>query len=135
MSEKERNRKKELGEEGEKAARKALERSGWEVLDQNWERLPLGELDLVGRKGNLVAFVEVRSASTHYLESPSMTVDVHKQSKLVRMAQLYLQEHRLWRVHTRFDVMAVHMGPDELRVEWIEDAFRPPPTARAAVYR
>jgi putative endonuclease len=127
--------RKELGNKGEDAAAEALARRGYLILDRNWQRLPLGELDIVARKGDLVVFVEVRSASQVYLESPAMTVLEDKQGRVIRMASLYLQENRLFRQHTRFDVMAVMVSEAGIAIDWVEDAFRPRPTARMAKYK
>lgn len=51
------------GREGEKRAAWWLWLRGWRILDRR-VRTPAGEVDLVVRKGNLVAFVEVKTRAT-----------------------------------------------------------------------
>ncbi len=51
------------GREGERRAAWWLWLRGWRILDRR-VRTPAGEVDLVARKGNLVAFVEVKTRAT-----------------------------------------------------------------------
>jgi len=47
------------GRKGEDRAALWLQMKGWTVLDRR-KKTPLGEIDLICRRGNLVAFVEVK---------------------------------------------------------------------------
>jgi putative endonuclease len=51
------------GREGERRAAWWLWLRGWRILDRR-VRTPAGEVDLIVRKGNLVAFVEVKTRAT-----------------------------------------------------------------------
>jgi putative endonuclease len=51
------------GREGETRAAWFLRAKGWRILDQR-VRTPAGEVDLVARRGKLVAFVEVKTRRT-----------------------------------------------------------------------
>nr|WP_294817139.1 YraN family protein [uncultured Sphingomonas sp.] len=51
------------GREGERRAAWWLWLRGWRILDRR-VRTPAGEVDLVVRKGNLIAFVEVKTRAT-----------------------------------------------------------------------
>lgn len=51
------------GRDGERRAAWWLWLRGWRILDRR-VRTPAGEVDLVVRKGNLVAFVEVKTRAT-----------------------------------------------------------------------
>ncbi|WP_253190420.1 YraN family protein [Sphingomonas sp. LM7] len=52
------------GREGERRAAWWLWLRGWRILDRR-VRTPAGEVDIVVRKGNLVAFVEVKTRATN----------------------------------------------------------------------
>jgi putative endonuclease len=51
------------GRQGERRAALWLQMKGWAVLDRR-RKTPLGEIDLICRRGNLIAFVEVKWRST-----------------------------------------------------------------------
>jgi putative endonuclease len=54
-----RQRAEKHGREGEGRAALWLQAKGWRILDRR-RKTPLGEIDLVCRRGNLIAFVEVK---------------------------------------------------------------------------
>ena len=58
MSQK-RERAERAGRGGEEEAARWLEGQGWEILDRR-RKTKLGEIDLVARRENLIAFVEVK---------------------------------------------------------------------------
>ena len=58
-----RQRAERGGRRGEWLAGLWLRLRGWEILARR-ARTPVGEVDLVARRGNLVAFVEVKSRAT-----------------------------------------------------------------------
>lgn len=51
------------GREGERRAALWLRAKGWRILDSR-VRTPLGEIDLVAKRGRTVAFVEVKTRAT-----------------------------------------------------------------------
>lgn len=54
-----RQRAERAGRSGEGRAALWLQMKGWRVLDRR-RKTPLGEIDLVCKRGNLIAFVEVK---------------------------------------------------------------------------
>ena len=54
-----RRRAERTGRDAEEEAARWLERQGWSILARR-RRTPLGEIDLIARRGPLVAFVEVK---------------------------------------------------------------------------
>jgi putative endonuclease len=90
------------GREGERRAAWWLWLHGWRILDRR-VRTPAGEVDLVVRKGNLVAFVEVKTRA--------------KASDL----DTAIDERRLMRVAAAAEVlMSRYAGPgDDIRVDVI----------------
>jgi len=92
---------------------------GYRVLDRNcW--LGGAELDLVVRRGRLLAFVEVKSKSGDRFGDPLEMVDAVKIGRIRRAAELWLATHSgLAALEVRFDVIAVRAG----RIEHLPDAF------------
>jgi putative endonuclease len=91
----------------------------YRVLDHNrW--LGGAELDLVVRRGRILAFVEVKSKSGDGFGDPFDMVDAVKIARVRRAAALWLASHpELASLSVRFDVIAVRSG----HIEHLPDAF------------
>lgn len=114
--------RQEKGRRGEEIAAAYLGERGVEVLVRNY-RCRLGEIDLIGRDGETVVFVEVKSRSHGGRGLPQESVSHEKQRKLTRLARWFLKERHLERQRARFDVVAVTGAPGEPEVTWIVNAF------------
>ena len=116
-----------LGRWGERTACRALERRGWSVLARNY-RLGRREVDLVVRRGDLVAFVEVKTRAGEGYGHPEEAVTRLKQREIEAVAQDFLTRHRLDDVDVRFDVVAIVVadGRRIVRFTHLPDAWRPP---------
>lgn len=88
------------------------------MIDRNW-RAPGGEVDLVARRDNLVAFVEVKTRATDAYGDPALAVTPRKQMRLRRLGAAWLAAHAVHGVEVRFDVVSI-LG---VRVRVIEGAF------------
>ncbi|MYH72758.1 MAG: YraN family protein [Acidimicrobiia bacterium] len=111
--------KQALGRWGEDRVVRWYRRHGFEVLDRNW-RCRHGELDVIVRRGSVVAVCEVKTRSSNAFGAPAEAVGWHKQRRIRRLAAQWLSEQeRRGAVQLRFDVAEV-MGR-EIRV--IESAF------------
>ena len=112
-----------LGRFGETRAREYLVERGWTIEAANY-RFGRREVDLVARRGNLVAFVEVKTRAGAGYGAPEEAVTRLKRREIEIVAQEYLVRHRLDDVDVRFDVLAVTVEKG-VRVEHLEDAWRP----------
>jgi putative endonuclease len=101
-----RDRRHALGAEGEARAAAWLERQGWQLLGRN-VRCGGVEIDVVARRGPVLAFIEVKTRCGRGAGMPEEAVDARKRARLVRGAGAWLAQHggRGWRA--RFDVIAV----------------------------
>lgn len=111
-----------LGQRGEDLATRCLTAKGYEIVTRNW-RCEGGELDLVARDGESLAFVEVRTRRGRELGSPEESITPAKQARLITLAEAYVQAHD-WPGDWRIDVVAVEMDSRGrlLRVDHYENA-------------
>jgi len=113
-----------LGDHAEQLAFRYLTDRGLRPVARNF-RTRGGEIDLILLDGDCLTFVEVRCRRSARFTEPGLTVDRHKQRKLVRTAAMFTARHRAYAQHVmRFDVVAIE-GEDLPTIEWIKDAFRP----------
>ena len=98
------------GRRGERLAGWWLRLKGWSILDRR-VRTPAGEVDIVARRGNLIAFVEVKTRRT------------------AAELDFAIDERRLARVAAAAEyLMPTYAGPgDDIRVDVILIAPGVPP--------
>ncbi len=89
-------------------ARRQLESQGFHTLAEN-VRYREGELDVVGVVDETLVAVEVRARATPRLGSPEESITPTKSARLVRLIELYRQNHvgDTLPENTRIDVVAV----------------------------
>ncbi len=119
------NARQTLGRLAEQAAADHLSRQGWHLLGRN-VRVGRGELDLIVRRGRVLAFVEVKARCTATCGSPEDAVGARKRHQVARLAELWLASHP-WAVSdvddVRFDIIAVDAGQSALVVRHLPAAF------------
>ena len=107
-----------FGNAGEDAACAYLMRRGWTILDRNVRR-GRGEIDIIARRKDIVAFVEVKRRSGLNYGRPAEAVNREKQMRIAHAAALYMQENGLSDSELRFDVIEILPG----EIQHIEGAF------------
>jgi putative endonuclease len=121
-------RRRALGALAEDLAYRYLISHGLRPVARNY-RCRIGEIDLIMRDQQCLAFIEVRCRQSSAFAAPAHTVDARKQRKIVRTAALFLsRERRYANIRVRFDVIAIE-GDTVDGVRWIRDAFRPDDSA------
>ncbi len=113
---------KTLGEAGEENAERFLKKRRYRILCRNY-RCAFGEIDIVAQQGRVIAFVEVKTRRSAAYGAPQDAVLPHKQRKISRVAQEFIQRHRLEDRDARFDVVAVRMSSSGHTVDLIKYAF------------
>ncbi len=112
------------GLRGEELAIKYLQSTGWRLLDHRF-RMGRLEIDLVARKGHLVAFFEVKTRWGGAFGSPLQAVTWAKRREIVRVASAWVDRHGQPDDAYRFDVIAITLTPRRRVVlDHVEDAFR-----------
>ena len=101
-----RRRAETFGLRAERAAAWLLRAKGWRILARRL-KTPLGEIDIVARRGRTVAFVEVKARPD--LAAGMLALQPRQRERLQRAATLFLaQQPRYARDHDlRFDLVVV----------------------------
>ena len=110
------------GRQGEDAAAGVYERRGFRVVARNW-RCPLGEIDLIVRRDDVIVVCEVKTRSGVAFGGGYDAVTWSKRRRLRRLAETFLAERGLGTSRVRFDVASVWLGRRGSDVEIFEDAF------------
>jgi putative endonuclease len=93
------------GHRGEALAAFALRLKGWRIVAKRY-RSPLGEIDLIARRGNLIAMVEVKARSSFRGAMDSVTPAAQK--RIMGSADLWLSRQKdAAKLSIRFDIIAV----------------------------
>ena len=109
------NRK--LGREGEKTARSYLIKNGWKILKKNY-KTPFGEIDIIAKKDDIIAFIEVKTRLTDIFGLPSEAVTNQRKLRYIRGANYYFSG-KIIDCTVRFDIIEVFRK----QVNHIENAF------------
>ncbi|MGD0088191.1 MAG: YraN family protein [Verrucomicrobiota bacterium] len=102
------------GELGERAARTFLRRRGLKFLAANF-RSDRGEIDLIFREDDCLAFVEVKTRSSEEWTRPAAAVNAERRRRLSRAALDYLRLLKNPRVKIRFDIVEVLLAEGKVR--------------------
>ena len=102
----------ERGRHGETLAAAFLELRGYAVVERNL-RFGRLEIDLVVRRDNLVAFVEVKYRRNTRGGGAGAAVGFGKQRDVETAAVGYLKRRAWYRVAVRFDVVTVEPPPGD----------------------
>ena len=108
---------------GERLALAYLTSCGWQIEAHRF-RAGRHDVDLVVRRGSLVAFVEVKTRSDETFGSPLEAIGWQKRRAITRAAEVWRLRHGRPGDEYRFDVVTVACSGPERRVEHIVDAWR-----------
>ncbi len=118
--------RQQLGLEGEEIAMDHLLKQGWEVEAHRF-KLGREEIDLIVRKGTMVAFVEVKTRLGAGFGAGREAVGWRKRQAIGRVAEVWRMRHGRQDDSYRFDVVEVFMATSRsLQVNHIADAWRVP---------
>ena len=111
----------ELGKLGEKKAVDFLLRNGYEILDTNWRHLK-GEIDIVAKKEDVLAIIEVKTRTSIDIVAPEDAVNEKKKKLLIATANQYVIEKDIDE-DVRFDIISIHKNKNKFEIKHIDDAF------------
>ncbi|HEY1718695.1 MAG TPA: YraN family protein [Verrucomicrobiae bacterium] len=102
------------GELGERAAKKFLQKQGLKFLAANF-RSERGEIDLIFRDGDCLAFVEVKTRSSESWSRPATAVNAERRRRLSQCALDYLRQLKNPPIKIRFDIVEVLLRDGEVQ--------------------
>ncbi|HJQ11603.1 MAG TPA: YraN family protein [Gemmatimonadaceae bacterium] len=116
-----------MGIRGERVAARWLKVHGWSVAThrfQNGHR----DIDLIATReepdaGRTVVFVEVKTRARDAFGGPVAQVGWRKQRELRRSAMVWMSRFQRPGDNFRFDVIGVILGPENVKVQHVENAF------------
>ena len=111
----------ELGKLGEELAVEFLRKDGYEILETNWT-FQKAEIDIIAKKKNTLAVVEVKTRSSIEFGLPQDFVKPKKIQLLVKAINEYVVSKNL-DIEVRFDIIAVHKEDKSFAIEHLKDAF------------
>ena len=111
----------ELGKKGEKIAINFLIENDYKILEKNYRYLK-AEVDIIAKKGAILAAIEVKTRSSDYFGNPQDAVNPKKIKLLISAIDNYVVERDL-EVEVRFDIIAIIQNKKETRIEHLKDAF------------
>ena len=112
------------GEKAEQDACQYLEQQGLKLIEKNF-RCKFGEIDIIMQEKQRLVFVEVRYRKHSQFGSGAESITKSKQSKLIRTANWYLQQHPKCNQYScRFDVISMSAGTTNSKIDWIKDAIQ-----------
>jgi putative endonuclease len=116
----------QIGAWAESLALSHIKKSGWELVAHNFF-CKGGEIDIVARRHNILAFIEVKYRSNKRMGGAIASLTQLKQRRIIHSAQVFLQTYPgLRKLDCRFDLIAVEgrNGSDsQVQIQWLENAF------------
>jgi len=109
------------GKEGELLVTQYLQKEGFTLITQNY-RKRFGEIDIIARKGEILAFVEVKWRHNPLVD-PAELIGASKQRKIISIAKEFLSKHTYYDVVCRFDVALIEETNNSINLQYIDNAF------------
>lgn len=97
------------GAKGEGRAVLYLRLHGYRIIERNW-LFHRKEIDIIARKGELIAFIEVKSRSNVNGIPPRLSVTKEKRRNLIIASKAYISKHNIQRTVFRYDIIEVDLS-------------------------
>lgn len=116
------NRQQQFGQSSEMLAVRFLKKQRYKILETNY-RTRQGEIDIIARDGDTIAFVEVKARNSDQFGNPKGAVTFQKQRKISMAALQYLKATEQSNAKARFDVVGICSRTDPPAIEIVKNAF------------
>ena len=116
------NKNQQLGIESEAFALKYLKKRRYKILQKNF-RTKFGEIDIIAKDKDTIAFIEVKARSSDRFGPPKGAITPWKQKKISMAALSYLKATNQPGAKARFDVVSIRFKNKKPEIEIIKNAF------------
>lgn len=113
-----------LGLEIEERVITWLTRKGW-FIEAHRFHLGHNDIDIIARRGTLVAFIEVKARRNADFGAPEEAVGKKKRRIIERLAWVWITRYGREGDSYRLDIVAIQGPKGKEKVRHIEDAWRP----------
>lgn len=97
------------GAKGERRAALYLRLHGYRIVERNW-LFNRKEIDIIARKGEVLAFIEVKSRSDVSGIPPRQSVTQEKRRNIVYASKVYISKNNIQRTVFRYDIIEVDLS-------------------------
>lgn len=111
----------ELGKKGEQLAVDFLLKNDYQIIERNY-RFEKAEVDIIAKKNDILAVIEVKTRSTVDFGNPQDFVKPKQIQRLVKAVDDYVNVNDL-DVEVRFDIIAIVKAGSTFNIEHLENAF------------
>ena len=111
----------ELGKKGEQLAVDFLLKNNYAIVERNY-RFDKAEVDIIAKKDDILAMIEVKTRSTTDFGDPQDFVKPKQIQRLVKAVDEYVTVNDL-DVEVRFDIIAIVKESKGFNIEHLENAF------------
>ncbi len=102
---------KTFGAIGEDIAESFLIAQKYTILERNY-RSKHGEIDIIARHKETIAFIEVKTRSSELFGLPEEAVNFTKQQRISKTARYYISQNQLPEINFRADIISVLTSAD-----------------------
>ena len=102
-----------IGQTGEELAALYLSRSGYQILDRNWNLHKGCELDIVALKDNKLHFIEVKTRTSDKYGEPETAINYRKMRNISKAIHTYLFRRGFLNIESQIDSIAIIYRSDQ----------------------
>jgi putative endonuclease len=117
---------KKTGDMGEQLAVDFLAARDYKIIERQWrgvKGLRAPEIDIIAEIGDILVFIEVKTASTGKFGSPREWITTAKRKRLIDGAKAYLSLYDPGDRNCRFDAIIIDNREKPPLIRHIENAF------------
>lgn len=110
--------KRQIGTTAEKLAVNYLIQNNYSIINTNF-RCKIGEIDIIAKDNDYIVFIEVKYRKNTKRGLPREAVNYNKQKTIIKVANYYILQNKLYTNNFRFDVVEII----DKQINLIKNAF------------